>query len=146
MGRDAGIAGLFWPSHLVLTILMYLGELLSSLTEELRVLLLLPLVKDGDLAATIHSMLGLRGEGTVKVSKVKGHADQAMVDEGDRIGNDGADMAANLGRMRHKDEVTTARRALIRVRSQWYPVMLDLHQFMVAISRIEVNDDGHGCT
>ena len=40
----------------------------------------LPLIRDADLLATIHSMLVLRGEGTVKVSKVKGHADQAMVD------------------------------------------------------------------
>ena len=34
----------------------------------------LSLVKDGDLLAVIHSMLSLRGEGTVRVSKVKGHA------------------------------------------------------------------------
>ena len=28
----------------------------------------------------------------------------------------------------------------------WYPIMLDLHRFMVAISRIEVNHDGFGGT
>ena len=33
----------------------------------------LPLMKDGDLLATIQSMLCLRGFETVKVSKVKGH-------------------------------------------------------------------------
>ena len=97
-------------------------------------------------------MLGLRGEGTVKVSKVKGHADQAMVGNGgdarneDRIGNNGADAAADLGRLRQQDDVITSRRALIRVRSHWYPVMLDLHKFMVAISRILVIHGGHGST
>ena len=43
----------------------------------------LPLVKDGNLLATIHSMLCLRGFDTVKVSKVKGHATRAMVNTGD---------------------------------------------------------------
>ena len=111
----------------------------------------LPLVKDGDLSAAIHSMLRLRGYHTVRVSKVKGHATQAMVDNGDArhedlIGNEGADTAADLGRLRQQDGVITARRALIRARSRWYPIMLALHKFMVAISRIEVNHDGYGRT
>ena len=111
----------------------------------------LPLVKDGDLLATIHSMLFLRGFDTVKVSKVKGHATRAMVDNGevrqeDLMGNNGADAAADLGRLRQQDAVITARRDLLRVRRFWYPIILDLHKFMVAISRIEVNHDGFGGT
>ena len=43
----------------------------------------LPLKKDGDLLAIIHSMLCLRVPDTVKVSKVKGHATPAMVANGD---------------------------------------------------------------
>ncbi len=108
----------------------------------------LPLLKDGDLLATIHSMLCLRGFDTVKVSKVKGHATRAMVASGvrleDLVGNNGADAAADLGRLRQHDDVITARRNLLRVRRLWYPIMLDLHRFMVAISRIEVNHDGFG--
>ena len=55
----------------------------------------LPLVEGGDLLATIHSMLSLRGFDTVQVSKVKGHATRAMVDSGhvrhdDLVGNNGA--------------------------------------------------------
>ena len=69
--------------------------------------------------------------------------DGCAVRNEDRIGNDGADTAADLGRLMQKDEVMTARRALIRVGSHWYPIMLDLLKFMVAISRIEVNHDGH---
>ena len=88
---------------------------------------------------------------TVKVSKVKGHATPAMVASGDvrvedLIGNNGADAAADLGRLRQDDEVHVARRTLLRVRRSWYPIMLDLHRFMVAISRIEVNLDASGGT
>ena len=111
----------------------------------------LPLVKDGDLHATIHSMLSLRGFDTVTVSKVKGHATRAMVDNGDvrledLVGNNGADAAADFGRLRQQDDVITARRDHLRVRRYWYPIMIDLHEFMVAISRIEVNHDGFGGT
>ena len=31
-----------------------------------------------------------------------------------------------------------ARRDLLRVRRLWYPILLDLHRFMVAIYRVEV--------
>ena len=108
----------------------------------------LPLVTDGDLLATVNSMLCLRGVDTVKVSKVKGHAAHAMVDNGDvrledLIGNDGADTAADLVRLRQQDDVITAGRDLLRTRRHWYPIM---HTFMVAISRIEVNHDGYGGT
>ena len=62
------------------------------------------------------------------------------------IGNNGADTAADLGRLRQQDGVINARRALIWVRRHWYPIMLELHKFVVAISRIEVNHDGYGGT
>ena len=112
---------------------------------------LLPLVKDGVLLATIYSVLSLRGFDTVKVSKVKGHATRAMVDNGDvRLedldGNNGADAAADLGRLRQHDDVITARRDLLRARRFWYPIIFDLHKFMVVISRIEVNHEGFGGT
>ena len=110
-----------------------------------------PLIKDGDLLATIHSMLRLCGFDSVKVSKVLGHATRAMVDNGDvrledLVGNNGAGAAADLGRLRQQDAVITARRDLLRVRRFWFPIILDLHKFMVAISRIEVNHDGFGGT
>ena len=64
----------------------------------------------------------------------------------DLVGNKGADTAADLGRLRQQDDVITARRDLLRIRRHWYPVLLDLHKFVVAISRIEVNHDGSGGT
>ena len=111
----------------------------------------LPLVKDGDLLATINSMLFLRGFDTVKVSKVKGHATHAMVAGGDvrledLVGNNGADAPADFGRLRQHDDVITTRRDLLRVRRYWYPIMIDLHRFMVATSRSEVSHDGYGGT
>ena len=54
--------------------------------------------------------------------------------------------AADLGRLRQQDDVITARRDLHWVRRYWYPIILDLQKFMVAISRIEVNHDGYGGT
>ena len=111
----------------------------------------LALMKDGDLLFIIRSMLSLRGFDTVQVSKVKGHATRAMVDNGDvrledLVGNNGADAAADLGRLGQHDDVITARRDLLRVRRFWYPIIFDLHTFMVAIYRIEVNHDGFGGT
>ena len=63
------------------------------------------LVKDGGLLLLIERMLHLRGLGTVRITKVKGHADETMVLAGrvrddDRFGNDAADEAADFGRRR----------------------------------------------
>ena len=51
----------------------------------------------------IERMLLRRGLDTVRITKVKGHADEGMVLDGrvrevDRIGNDAADEAADFGR------------------------------------------------
>ena len=56
---------------------------MAKLVDHGITVLPLLLTNDGDLLALIHSMLTLRGEGTVQVSKVKGHAVQAVVDNGD---------------------------------------------------------------
>ena len=64
----------------------------------------------------------------------------------DQQGNAEADIAADLGR-RHQSEVliVTGRR-LLTARSHWYPIMLDLHRFMIAVARVSVNHDGKGGT
>ena len=64
----------------------------------------------------------------------------------DKQGNAEADVAADLGR-RHQDEILIdARRKLLGARSHWYPIMVDLHRFMIAIARVSVNHDGRGGT
>ena len=66
----------------------------------------LPLVKDGDLIALVQYMIRTRGRETVRVTKVKGHAQDDDVQHGrvrliDQQGYVEADIAADLGR-RHK--------------------------------------------
>ena len=50
--------------------------------------------------------------------------------------------AADLGRRRQSEVLSDARRRLLKARGLWYPIMLDLHRFMVAIARVSVNHDG----
>ena len=97
------------------------------------------LLKDGDLLLLINRMLRLRGPDTVRISKVTGHADETMVLNGqvrevDRLGNNAADDAADFGRRRVGNAVIDARRNLSGVCNRWYPVLLDLHRFFIAIS------------
>ena len=95
----------------------------------------LELVNDGDLLLLIERMLHLRGLDTVRISKVKGHADDGTVLRGqvrqeDRFGNDAADEAADFGRRRVSNAVIDARRNLSGVCGRWYPVILDFHRFL----------------
>ena len=99
----------------------------------------------------IDCILQRRGLDTVCVSKVKGHADCGMVQHGQvrrdyRLGNDAADEAADFGRRRVSPVVIDACRNFSGVCGRWYPVILDLHRFFIAISRAVVNHDGLGGT
>ena len=63
------------------------------------------IVQDGDLLCLCNRILQLRGFSTVKITKVKGHADEGMVLDGrvrdlDRLGNKAAAEAADYGRRR----------------------------------------------
>ena len=92
-------------------------------------------------------MLRIRGLGSVRISKVKGHADEAMVRTGtvcglDKLGNDGADEAAEFGRRRVPWWIIDARRNLSGICSRWRPLVLVLHRFFIAISRAVVNHGG----
>ena len=64
------------------------------------------------------------------------------VREVDQLGNNAADVAADFGRRKVGNAVIDARRNLSGVCGRWYPVILDLHRFFVAISRTLVNHDG----
>ena len=111
----------------------------------------LELVTDGDLLILIRRMLDLRGRDTVRVTKVKGHADEGMVLDGrvrelDRLGNNAADEAADFGRRRVGLAVIDALRNFSGVCGRWCPVLLDLHRYFIAISGAVVNHDGFGGT
>ena len=109
------------------------------------------LLPDCDLLFLIHRMLRIRGLDSVRISKVKGHADEAMVRTGtvrglDKLGNDGLmRLLADFGRRRVPWWVIDARRNLSGVCSRWRPVVLVLHLFFNAISRAVVRHyDGTG--
>ena len=80
---------------------------------------------------------------------IKGHAEDVDVQQGrvrllDQQGNAEADAAADLGRRYQSEILIGARRRLLKARSHWYPIMLDLHRFMIAVARVSVNHDGKG--
>ena len=68
------------------------------------------------------------------------------VREIERLGNDAAGEAADSGRRRVSNAVVDARCNLSGVCGRWYPVILDLHRFFIAISRAVVNHDGRDGT
>ena len=87
------------------------------------------------------------GLDAVRISEVKGHADEALVRAGgardlDRLGDNGADEAADFGRGRVPWWIVDARRNYSGVCARWRPVVLDLHRFFIAIARAVVNHDG----
>ena len=113
----------------------------------------LPLVKDGDVVALVQYMIRTRGRETVRVTKVKGHAEDSEVQQGrvrleDQLGNAEADTAAGLGRRHQSEVLIDSMRRLLKVRSHWYPIklMLDLHRFTIAVARVTVDHDGRGGT
>ena len=68
-----------------------------------------------------------------------GGSTDATVLQDDLTGQNAADNAADLGRIRQHVGAVDAGRGPIRARMHWYLVMLELHKFMVALSRTEVN-------
>ena len=62
----------------------------------------------------------------------------------DQQGNVEADAAADLGRRHQSEVLIDARRRLLKARSHWYPIMLDLHRFMIAVALVSVNHDSQG--
>ena len=64
----------------------------------------------------------------------------------DQHGNAEADAAADLGRRNQSEALIDARRRLLQARCHWYPIMTDLHRFMIAVARVSVNHDGEGGT
>ena len=82
----------------------------------------LPLVKDGDSVALVQYMIRTRGPETVRVTKVKGQATGADVEQGlvrleDQLGNAEADAAADFGRRHQSELLINARRVPLKVRN-----------------------------
>ena len=140
----------YWPCHLGIDNLN-VARTLGRLFDRDSLVRPLPSVKDGDLIALARYMIRTRGRETVRVTKVTRHADDVDVQQGrvrleDQVGNTEADTAADFGRRYQSEVLIDARRRLLKARSHWYPIMLDLHRFMVTIARVSVNHDGRSGT
>ena len=61
---------------------------------------------------------------------------QSRVRLEDQLGNAEADTAADLGRRHQSEILIDAWGRLLYVRSHWYPIMLLLHRFIIAVSRV----------
>ena len=136
----------FWPGHLGIDN-VNVGRSIGRLLDRGSLAKPLPLVKDGALMAITRHMILAQGPDTVKVTKVKGHASEADVDQGrvrleDRLGNIEADTAADLGSRHQSEEVMDVRLALLKAQENGYPIMLQLHRFMIAFSQVSVNHGG----
>ena len=108
-----------------------------------------PLVQNGNLISLDRYMIRTRDRDTVRVARVKEHAEDVDVQQGrvrllDKHGNDEADNAVDLGRRHQSGILIDARRRLLGTRSHWYRIMIDWHRFMVVIAQVWVNHDDTG--
>ena len=93
---------------------------------------------DGDLIGLIRKMVRSWGEGQFTFLRSKVMRKRSCFGVV-RFGNN---QAADFGRCGVGPHVIDARRNLSGVCGRWYPVVLVLHLFFIAISRAVVNDDG----
>ena len=131
----------YWPCHLGIDN-FHVARSFGRLLDHDSLVIPLPLVKDGDLIALVQYMIRTRGRETVRVTKLKGHAEDVDVQQGrvrliDQQGNAEADTAADLGRRHQSEILIDARRRLLQARSYLYPIMLDLQRFMIAVARAD---------
>ena len=129
----------YWPCHLSidnLNVARTIGRLLDrdGLAQPL------PFVTDGDVVVLAQDMIRTRGREMVRVTKVRGHANGSDVEQGrvrleDQHGNAEADAAADLGRRHQSELLMDAGRVLLKVRHHWYPIVLQLYRFMIAVAR-----------
>ena len=92
------------------------------------------LLLDGDLLSLVQILILARGADSTTISRVKGHAEEGLVRRGqermaDKIGNDMADEAADIGRWRVGADVNEVQKCFTDVCRAWYPVIRDLHRF-----------------
>ena len=135
----------FWPWHVGIDNLNVVRSIGRSL-DHVCLSCPLPLVYDGDLIAVVQHMIIAWGPGTVKVTKVKGHATEADVEQGrvwleDRLGKIEADTAADLGRRHQFEGPWVLGGPCLPPRSSG---IRQLRRFMVAMSWVSVNHDGRG--
>ena len=118
-----------------LNVVRHLGRLLDGVRHPCPS----ELVKDGDFIFLIDSILRQRERDTVRVIKVKRHADEDMVQLVGCESLTGLRITRRVrllifGRRRVSFAID-ARRDLYGLSGRWYPVIMLLHRFFIAISR-----------
>ena len=138
----------YWPCHLGIDNLN-VSRTRGRLLDRDCLAKPLPLFKDGELVALAQFVIRTRGRQTVRVTKVTGHATVADVVQGrvrlvHQLGNAEVDISADLGRRHLSELLMDARRSLLKVRAHWYPIMQQLHRFMIAVSGVAIDHEGKG--
>ena len=92
--------------------------------------------KDGDLWELLHKMVQQKGWKSVKITKVKGHATDANVEDGkvdinDKKGNDKADDYATKGLNGHADDFLKVSRLLTKRQISYVAFVTHVHDHML---------------
>ena len=139
----------YWPCHLGIDNL-HVARSIGRLLDDGCLAKRLPLIKDGDLVGIAQNLILTRGRDTVGVTEVKGDATDSDVELGrvrleDRLGNAEADalLLIWVGVINLSCSLMLGVSCSVLV-SRWCPTKLQLHRFMIAVSRVAVNHDGRG--
>ena len=95
------------------------------------------MIKNGDLWQAFANMVAVRGPQTVAISKVKGHATDEMVRSGDvrhfdKLGNDRADEAADLGATVSQARVDRFGHMYCNIKGCVSQTLSPMHDFMIS--------------
>ena len=120
----------------------FLGGKKSSLHKQSPFKERWALMKNGDLWQTFTRMVGERGPETIAISKVKGHATDAMVNAGevrrfDQIGNDSADKAADRGATVSQARVQAFGRTYCQRHLAYRALMCRIQSYTVGLKKEE---------
>ena len=96
---------------------------------------------DGDLWQQYYNMVQAKGVATIKLSKVKGHATRAMVDDGtvaaaDKHGNDFADTIADQAVDMHGKEAVLLGQRLAKRHKEYTAMLCELHAYIAEVYRL----------
>ena len=97
-------------------------------------------MKNGDLWSFFAKSTQARGAQAVRLSKVKGHATQEMVEKGtvretDKMGNDEADVGADEGAVGEQQELSTAARKYATRQWRYKVFMARVHQYIIHLRK-----------
>ena len=98
--------------------------------------------RDGDLWQLFEKLVKQRGPETVKITKVKGHATEEMVEQGkveaeDKAGNDMADQAADQGATKSQGRLQVFASLYAWRQGRYRKMMARIQQFIVEVKKEE---------